>query len=96
MREGSKKQKIKEGIYQGVSCFICKNQDKVGEMSVFDVLLSDDLRSAKVFISCNNISALDKLTRCKAKVYEEIKTVFESKYLPTINYIFYKDEENII
>ena len=87
MPEGSKYRKITEGIKQGLSSFIFKNPDKVGELSVYDVLLSQDLRTAKVFISCHNISEITKLIRNKHAIYEEIKSVISSKYLPSIEYI---------
>jgi len=94
MHEGSKHQKIKEGITQGISSFIYKNPDKVGSMSVYDVFLTPDCMAAKVFISCDNISAVEKLKKLKNKIYDEIKTIYQSKYLPSIEYIQIKDEEN--
>ena len=93
MEEGSRHKKIKEGITQGVSSFIYKNPDKVDDMSVFDVFLTPDCMNAKVFISCDNIKAFKALTKLKGKIYEEIKGVFQSKYLPTIDFIQLKDEE---
>lgn len=96
MQEGSKLQKIREGIIQGTSSFISRNHDKVGELSVYDVLMNTDLRSAKVFISCDNISGVKKLNHFKPKIYSAIKEVIESKYLPSIEFIQVKNEEDII
>lgn len=94
MDEGTKHEKIKEGITQGISSFIYKNQDKVGDMTVFDVFLTQDCMAAKIFISCDNFSAVEKLTKFKSKIYEEIKNIYQSKYLPSIEFIQIRNEEN--
>lgn len=92
MGEGTKQKKIKEGILQGVSSFISKNQDKVPGISVFDVLMNVDCRSAKVFIKSERYSNVSALVKHKTKIYSEIKEVIKSKYLPTIDFVYLEDE----
>lgn len=94
--DGTKLAKIKSGTQQAVSMFISKNIDLLGDIYVYDVLVSADCRTARVFIRCQNSSIIKIMISHKGKIYEEMKSCFSSKYLPVLEFIPLRDEIALI
>lgn len=92
---GSKLQKIQSAISKGVEIYLNKNRDKFSDLHVFDVLVYEDCRIAKVFVRSSKSSKIGPRDINKAQVSEEIKKLFSSKYLPSLEFIFTNDQSDI-
>lgn len=89
--EGLKDERLKEYITRAVNAFVAKNSDRLGFCFVEAVILSGDLRSAKILVIGDNTMPANELAKLlnheKNHVNEELKKVFSSKYLPKISFI---------
>jgi len=92
---GNKLQKIQSAISRGVEIYLNKNRDRFGDLHVFDVLVYEDCRIAKVFVRSVKSSKIGPRDINKAQVNEEVKKLFSSKYLPALEFIFTNDQSDL-
>lgn len=76
---------------RGVGSFLLQNSDMLGFCYVEAVILSTDLRSAKILIVSDKTKPehdiLNVIEHDKPHIAEELKKVFSSKYLPKLSFI---------
>ncbi|OQA51968.1 MAG: hypothetical protein BWY43_00724 [candidate division WS2 bacterium ADurb.Bin280] len=92
---GNKLAKIKSAISKGVELYINENRERLGDLHVFDVLVFEDCRSAKVFLRCQKSFKIGPRDINRAQVSEQVKKFFSSKYLPSLQFIFIDDQDNL-
>jgi len=91
MAEGHKAEKMREYIIRGVDSYLCEHSDTLGFCHVDAVILSGDLRSAKILVVGDNTVAGKKLENLlnssKNGIVKKLKEIFSTKFLPKITFI---------
>ena len=94
--EGHKTVKISEYIKHGADQYFSYNADIYGRVFVSRVLVSDDCRSARIFISVDQEKDIGRVIKLLKKntsdVSSYIKKRFSSKYFPKIKFEGYNEE----
>ena len=96
--ENTKSRVIAESIRKGVESYLSQNVDIHGFVLVEAVILSQDLRSAKICILFQDETKdkeilLTTLNSRKKDVVDSIKKIMTTKYFPKINFIKGEDED---
>lgn len=94
-----KKEMVAESIRRGVDYYLQENLDKLGFVSVQLITISEDLRSATVYISSLSSSDAEAivgtLNKDKIRVSEKIKHVMSTRFFPKL-YFKRGNDENMV
>ncbi len=97
MPNSLKKDKILELVRHGVDIYLSQNVDKLGFLHIIDVNMSEDLKTAFIYIACpvekNEKNLENVIVKDRHLISEIFKESFSSKYTPRINIICLKETD---
>ncbi|MDH4358558.1 MAG: ribosome-binding factor A [Candidatus Berkelbacteria bacterium] len=84
-----RRERLTSYLKKALSKFFTENADKTGLVCVSEVVLSEDLRRASVFIESLDEDKVDmnRINQNSKLVTEYLKNFFETKFLPRVFFI---------
>jgi len=84
-----RRERLASYLRKALTSFFCENPDKVGPVCVADIIISDDMRQADIFVESLDKSKVDvaKIESCNRIIKDYLKNFFKIKYLPRIHFI---------
>lgn len=99
MPENFKGQKISEYLKESIDRYLMENSDIFGFSFVHDIIISEDLRRAIVFVEfadSQNNDAISEINSRKLQISEMAHKKFSSKYFPKLVFKKYEGENEDI
>ncbi len=97
--DNQKKQMVVESIRKGVETYLSQNIDRYGFISVDLLMISEDLRSATIYIKTQEPTKSDALISMlngsKKDVTQHVKRFMDTRYFPKIDFRE-GDDENLV
>ena len=90
-KEDIKKSKLQEYLLRSIDLYLLDNQEKYGFIHVEMVILSDDLRRAKIIIRPmgkirNPGNVVDEIEKNKQNIFQKSREQFRAKYYPSLEF----------
>ena len=97
MRKTYKKEKIIELVRQSIDLFLAQNLNELGFTHIIDVNMSEDLKTAFIYISCpvdkNEKKLENRIDKKKREIVEIFRERFTSKYIPKLKFVCVKEKD---
>jgi len=95
MQKSIRREKLIEYIKHSVDIYLSQNVEKLGLVHIIDVNLSEDGKTAFIYISCpthqNEKKLENSIIKDRRAISEIFKKTFSSKYIPRTKIICVKE-----
>lgn len=94
MQQSARREMLKENVQRSLSKYFAANFDRLGFISVMEVILSPDARSAQVVVNSekDRHECLEKLKSDFREINNSMRSYFKVKNLPQINFYINESE----
>ncbi|MFH1855526.1 MAG: hypothetical protein ABH810_03945 [bacterium] len=97
MQKSIRREKLTEYIKHSVDIYLSQNIEKLGLVHIIDVNLSEDSKTAFVYISCpihqNEKKLENSIINDRRDISEIFKKMFSSKYIPKVKIVCVKETD---
>ncbi len=97
MQKSLKREKIIELVRNGVDVYLSRNVEKLGFVHIIDVNMSEDLKTAYIYVGCpvekNTKNLENSIVKDKKEISEIFREMFSSKFMPKTKFVCIKDSD---